>query len=223
MGLADRDYMRERYRQRQGLPAQNVSWNDAKSRCELDGDYFTGSWRTRLRHHKARKKALTQALLYAALSAVIIAGVKYRPETTTLFDTLQRWAGRSRFPETGTVSLSPALEMKRVNSRITLQGADDNAVVQLRDIRSGDHVFSVYVRPGERTTLPAPVGRFKIRFIRGQVWNDSRTFFGKQTTHQEVIDPVVFVYDRGHIFDLRLGTDSNLRVRSVSAKPDRIK
>lgn len=34
MGIDDRDYMRERYRQRQGLGAGRTRWNDKKARRE---------------------------------------------------------------------------------------------------------------------------------------------------------------------------------------------
>jgi hypothetical protein len=37
MGIDDRDYMRERYRQRQGLPPQRTTWNERKARRELEG------------------------------------------------------------------------------------------------------------------------------------------------------------------------------------------
>ena len=35
MGIDDRDYMRERYRQRQGLSAGKTQWDDKKARREL--------------------------------------------------------------------------------------------------------------------------------------------------------------------------------------------
>lgn len=37
MGIDDRDYMRERYRQRQGLSAERTTWNERKARRELEG------------------------------------------------------------------------------------------------------------------------------------------------------------------------------------------
>lgn len=37
MGLDDRDYMRERYRERKGLHPGHVQWNDKKARREIDG------------------------------------------------------------------------------------------------------------------------------------------------------------------------------------------
>ncbi|MGT2516817.1 hypothetical protein ACVOMT_23860 (plasmid) [Sphingomonas panni] len=37
MGIDDRDYMRERYRQRQGLPPERTTWNERKARRELEG------------------------------------------------------------------------------------------------------------------------------------------------------------------------------------------
>ncbi|MBB3349797.1 hypothetical protein [Sphingomonas sp. BK069] len=37
MGLDDRDYMRERYRKRQGLDQGDTTWNDKKARREQAG------------------------------------------------------------------------------------------------------------------------------------------------------------------------------------------
>ena len=37
MGIDDRDYMRERYRERQGLPLERTTWNERKARRELEG------------------------------------------------------------------------------------------------------------------------------------------------------------------------------------------
>jgi len=37
MGIDDRDYMRDRYRQRQGLPPERTTWNERKTRRELEG------------------------------------------------------------------------------------------------------------------------------------------------------------------------------------------
>jgi hypothetical protein len=36
MGIDDRDYMRDRYRKRQGLDPGATQWNDRKARVELN-------------------------------------------------------------------------------------------------------------------------------------------------------------------------------------------
>lgn len=220
MGIADRDYMRERYLERQGLPRAETRWNEQKARVDLGDDYFTGSWRTRIRHHQARQKAMLHALLLAAGSAVVIAGVTHRADVMRGVETLWRHVGWSSFPATGTVSVSPGLRMDRVKSRLTLQGAADSAIVQLREPATGRHVMSVYVRPSERTTIAAPTGRFSVHFIRGSDWQDTQRFFGDATRHDQVIGTIDFTAAQGHILDLRLGPDSNLVVRRLNTAPE---
>jgi hypothetical protein len=43
MGIADRDYLRERDRDRRGLRTRKIKWNNRKSRVELDDDVSLGS------------------------------------------------------------------------------------------------------------------------------------------------------------------------------------
>lgn len=43
MGLDDRDYMRDRYRKRRGLPPENTRWNNKKARVERDDGVPLGS------------------------------------------------------------------------------------------------------------------------------------------------------------------------------------
>lgn len=115
--------------------------------------------------------------------------------------------------------MSSVLDMKRVQSRLTVQGASENTIVQLVDARSGAHHLSVYVRAFERVSVPTPVGAYRVRFIHGRQWADARTFFGKGTIQDEVIGAMPFTEQLGHVLDLRLGPDSNLLVRRLSGMP----
>lgn len=40
MGLDDRDYMRDRYQERQGTKFDQTRWRDTKARVEHDGTWF---------------------------------------------------------------------------------------------------------------------------------------------------------------------------------------
>lgn len=129
--------------------------------------------------------------------------------------------GRSGFgfPASGTVSVSSALDMQRVQSRLTVQGAAENTVVQLVDARTGAHRLSIYVRAFERVSVPAPIGVYRVRFIHGRQWADARAFFGRGTVQEEVIGAMPFAKNLGHVLDLRLGPDSNLFVRRLPGNP----
>lgn len=78
MGLADRDYMRERYRDRQGLPSEATVWKDSRARVELRGDYLTGRWRTRIRRHFAVRRRLISATLTGIACLLLVADFKNR-------------------------------------------------------------------------------------------------------------------------------------------------
>lgn len=218
MGLADRDYMRERYRARQGLYGQTV-WNDGKARRELDGGkYFSGRWRARLRRHHALRRKLLSVTLVSLVAVLLVAGTRNHGWLAARFTALT--TGRTGgFPASGTVSVSSALDMTRVQSHLTVQGAAENTIVQLVDSRTGAHHLSVYVRAFDRVSVPAPIGAYRVRFIHGRHWADARAFFGNGTVQEEVIGAMPFTKNLGHVFDLRLGADGNLLVRRLPGKP----
>ncbi|OYY89854.1 MAG: hypothetical protein B7Y45_10560 [Sphingomonas sp. 28-66-16] len=220
MGLADRDYMKERYRARQGLSPEGVRWNDRKGRCELEPDYFAGAWRARIRQHYATRKRLLQAGLMSVAGTVLVVGAHKNEWLAEHLAVFFPSSAAASFPASGTVSVSPMLNMRRVKSHLTLQGSDENAIVQLIDARSGSHTLSVYIRAFERVSVPAPTGNYRVRFIHGRNWMNPRTFFGSGTAHEEVIGAMPFTQTFGHVFDLRLGPDSGLAVRRLSLKPE---
>lgn len=219
MGLADRDYMRERYRARQGLSGQTV-WNDWKARRELDNaSYFSGRWRARLRRHNALRRKLLSVTLMSLVAVLLVAGTRNHGWLAERFAALTIGRSGFGFPASGTVSVSSALDMQRVQSRLTVQGAAENTVVQLVDARTGAHHLSIYVRAFERVSVPAPIGVYRVRFIHGRQWADARAFFGRGTVQEEVIGAMPFAKNLGHVLDLRLGPDSNLFVRRLPGDP----
>ena len=248
MGIDDRDYMRERYRKRQGLDPGGTTWNDRKGRLKLfrfgfrksvplgsaswisgtskpswfeeinrGHDYQRGRWRP------ARAKPdRTIAVLLASvmLGSTAVLGVINREWLGNHAAAIAAKWTRPAFPASGSVSVSPSLDLKRVNSSLTLQGSGNDSVVQMIDAGTGEHRLSVHIRAHERVTVPAPVGRYRIHFIHGPRWTGDAALFGKGTVRDEVVGTMAFTPGRGHVLDLRLGPDSNLSVRRLPAPVD---
>lgn len=104
MGLADRDYMRERYRARQGLPSGKTVWNDGKARCELGDDkYFSGSWRARIRRHYALRRKLLGVTLMSLVAVLLVAGTRNRDWLASRLAALSIGRTGFGFPASGTV------------------------------------------------------------------------------------------------------------------------
>ena len=249
MGIDDRDYMRDRYRKRQGLDPGATQWNDRKARVELNRfgfrksvplgsaswisggskgswfearnrghDYQRGRWRTRPRFTPAPYwQALGVGVAIALVLAAWAGQGQIKRATSSLFASIV--GTNTGFPESGTVAVSSSVDLRTVRSHLTIQGGADNSIVQLLDPATAKNRLSVYVRAFERVTVPAPLGQYRVRFIHGREWADSRTFFGKGTLHDEVAGVMLFTRRVGHTLDLRLGADSNLVVRRIAAKP----
>ncbi|MBS89792.1 MAG: hypothetical protein CL858_04670 [Cupriavidus sp.] len=238
MGLDDRDYMRERYRQRQGLPAQGLRWNDRKTRCELDvplgsaswvsGSARKGSWfEAKNRGHdyqrgrwrpKRSSGTLRTAIVAGVAVALLATGIGARGWIAQRYEALVYPQGRG-FPASGTVSVPVGLDLKRVVAKLTAQGGAENTIIQMIDAKTGRNALSVYIRAHERVTVPVPIGRFRLRLVHGREWTDAKTLFGKGTIHDEIEGTMRFTRKLGHILDLGLGRDSNLTVRRIAARP----
>lgn len=245
MGIDDRDYMRERYRQRQGLPPERTTWNERKARRELEGRgyqkavplgsalWISGngkrqSWFERKnrghdyqhgRWRPSRKATFPSGLIALSLTAAIIAtGFGARDWMVERYRAIILAQGHS-FPASGAVSVPANIDMKRVVAKLTVQGGSENTIVQMIDVQTGRSALSVYVRAHERVTVPAPIGGFHMRLVHGREWTDGRKLFGKGTLHDEVDGVMRFTRKVGHVLDLRLGHDSNLAVRRINLRP----
>ncbi len=225
MGIDDRGYMRERYRQRQGLPPERTTWNERKARREMPAgspwfekknrghDYQRGRWRPR-----GRIALYRGALVASMLVVLLVVGIGGRSWFADQLVATILSEGRS-FPASGTVSVPANIDMKRVVARLTVQGGPENAIVQMIDATTGRNALSIYVRSHERVTVPVPVGRFHMRLVHGREWTDSRALFGKGTLHDEIAGVMRFSRTIGHVLDLRLGEDSNLVMRRIALPP----
>jgi hypothetical protein len=257
MGLDDRDYMRERYRKRQGADPGQVQWNDQKARREFaragyekavptrevplgsaswigknagfanggawfarknrGHDYQRGRWRSR---GKGRDP-ISRMLLGVSLTAILVCvGVGGRLWLASQMSAMLVGRFGGSFPASGSVVVPSDLDMKKVRSRLTLQGSRENSVVQLIDAATMRATMSVYVRAFERVSVAAPTGQYRVRFIHGAEWKDPETFFGRKTVQDEVLGILPFTPSLGHVLDLGLGPDSNLVVRRLPGKPE---
>lgn len=160
--------------------------------------------------------AICSALI-VVLAAVAVGGRLYMAEL--MARTITGVAG-TNFPETGRVHVAADLPLAMVASSLTAQAASENTIVQLFDTRSGQHTLSVYVRAYQRVTIPAPIGLYDVRVIRGRGWWGSRRYFDHSTTYDAIDGPMLFTPRHGHVVDLRQGPDSNLVLRRLSNAPE---
>ena len=248
MGLDERDYMRDRYRQRQGLEPGATQWNDKKARRELAAAGHkkavplgsaswisatsTGSWfaskdrghdyqRARWRPRRSRRSPLLTMALRAGLVVLLVAagiGGRFWLAESMSAVLVDRF-GQS-FPASGSVIVPSSLDMRVVKSRLTAQGGRENSIVQLVDVTTMRPALSVYVRAFERVTVAAPTGQYRVRFIHGPRWGGPDRLFGSGTVQDEVIGVMPFTRSIGHVLDLRLGPDSGLAVQRLSSKPE---
>lgn len=250
MGLDDRDYMRERYRKRQGLddgkvrwgfgkaardaraakvrdaksvPLGSASWIDAKSRVEFTEPWFS----TKNRGHDYQKGRYRPSPRFKAhplqgwilgLSALLTLIPMYGAAKQSGW--IPDLAAAQSFPESGSVTVATSLSTKRLTSWLEVQTSNANAVVQLIDPVTREHVLSIYVAGDDRVRVPVPRGTYQMRLIGGQKWHGPIRFFGPNTSYETVVKPMTFERTATHIIDLRRRPDGNLHTRLNVTRPE---
>jgi len=213
MGLDDRDYMRERYRDRaKKTPTGRMegAWFDSVNR---GFDY------QRSRYWSLRGNAGgTLRWLPFALSLLLIA-IPFLGEAQRA-GWLPDGAAAMPFPESGSVTVENGVTRKRISSFLTIETADANAVVPLFDPASGRHIISVSVSKNDRIRVPVPQGTFRMRLIEGQKWHGPAHFFGSNTSYETVAELMSFEPRTGHIIDLHRRPDGNLKTRIMLTRPE---
>lgn len=236
MGLDDRDYMRERYRKRRGLPPQDTRWNDNGARVERDdassdGTTRGGPWfapknqgfdyqKNRWRPGRAKSRPAWLNYVPLGLSALLIAIPMFGDAKRHGW--LPDFEREVTFPDSGSVTVARDLNMKRVTSSLLVQTSDANAVVQLYDPETHQHVFSVYVRGNDRVRVPVPRGTYEMRLIEGMKWHGPERFFGRNTAYEIVAKPMVFVHRGGNGIDLRRRPHGGLPTLQMMSDPDKL-
>ena len=158
MGIDDRDYMRKRYAERQGL-----RWNDRKGRIEYD-EY------DRIANADGRGgngRASSRVGLRPGRPLVIMIGV------AGLWLTGLEIYERTRheaFPPSGTVAVSANLSQPRDRGQFHIAGGPHNAVVQLLDPTTKTPQFAIFLQANEVRTVEVPAGEWLIRIADGKTW-----------------------------------------------------
>lgn len=233
MGLDDRDYMRERYRQRRGLDPGKTQWNDRAARVEMahqkhkkavplgsggggDGGWFAPknrnfeyrTWRQRpavvLRQHPAQKWIFL-------LSAVSFLFPAYREIKRAGW--LPDWEEAIPFPSSGSVTVNREIDPRTATSRLRVITAAANAVVQLYDASTGVHIISLYVRRDDEVNVPVPPGTYRVKIVEGDKWHGREKYFGSSTTSDTVVATMTFGRHLTHCIDLHRRPDGNLPTR----------
>lgn len=158
MGLDDRDYMRDRYRQRQGakrdVPLGSASWIGQAAQPAASG----GAWFDRKNrghtYQQGRSRGRRPSVLSHArwLIPILCLSTYLVP---MYFDAKRGgWMPDLKpgieFPESGSVTVASNLPRKRITSRLSVQTSDANAVVQLFDprLKTLEQLTRVPILPG---------------------------------------------------------------------------
>lgn len=232
MGLDDRDYMRERYRQRQGLDPGKTQWNDRAARVEMErgqhkkaspiggsgggGGAFAARNRNPdygTRHHRPAvvlRSHPAQKWIFL-LSAVSILFPAYREIKRAGW--LPDWERAAPFPSSGSVTVNREIDPRTATSRLRVITATANAVVQLYDAETGVHIISLYVRRDDEVNVPVPPGTYRVKIIEGDKWHGRTKYFGSSTTSDTVVATMTFGRHLAHGIDLHRRPDGNLPTR----------
>jgi hypothetical protein len=229
MGLADREYMRERAGQR--------IWNDRKGRVELDGSPAGGAWfEAKNRGHDYQKGRWKPPARGSSGSSPLFRGSQARLQGFLLLlcavapligfyhvAKRQGWLGEWSqaaeipFPASGSVTVNRAVDPRTARARFSVRTADANTVAQLYTL-GGQHVLSLYVRANDDVTTNVPPGRYRLKIAEGQRWYGER-FFGTSMTYETAVEDVILTRRQGFGIDLHRTPAGTLRTRPNFSSP----
>ena len=228
MGLDDRDYMRDRYRERQGgkreVPLGSASWIGRAAQPAGSGggwfekknrgqDYQRGRYRPRRSSPLRHARWLIPVLCLLTYVIPMYFDAKRGGWLPDLMPGIP-------FPESGSVTVPTHLSQKRITSSLTVQTSDANAVVQLFDPETDEHVLSVYVAGNDHVVIPAPRGTYRMKIVEGRKWHGPTRYFGPNTQYETVLKLMTFSQRMGNGIDLRRRVDGNLHTRPMITNPE---
>lgn len=178
MGIADREYMKARYRRLKGL------------------DEFGDSDRRRLGQTRpkrdSRKLNFRQFRTYMPLIALAYIATQHSQHLTPWLSPIVQ------FPESGSVTVSTTLETAKANSHFQITASDKDSVIQLFDPATDAHILSIYIRRNETRRVPVPSGTFTIRIAQGLNWYGQHRFFGETTKYDRANENMTFTKATGN-------------------------
>lgn len=228
MALDDRDYMRDRYRQRQGanrdVPLGSASWIGQTAQPAASGSAWFERKKRGHTYQQGRYRGRRPSVLRHArwLIPILCLSTYLVP---MYFDAKRGgWMPDLKpgieFPESGSVTVASNLARKRITSRLSVQTSDANAVVQLFDPDTEEHVLSVYVAGNDKVVIPSPRGTYRMRIVEGRKWHGTKNYFGPNTQYETVLQLMTFPKGGGNGIDLRRRVDGNLPTRPMLSDPE---
>ncbi|MDO7836878.1 hypothetical protein Q4610_17670 [Sphingobium sp. HBC34] len=171
MGLDDRDYMRDRYRRRQGLPPIGRSPRSA-SASKAVSELGSG---------------LVRFLLIGGL-AVLTPLVLVKVYTGALTAQFQSMIPVP-FPKSGSVYVTKAVDLQRRQGllRLKADGFSSNGYfILFHEIEAGKDVLGFYLRGGDNIAVPMPVGEYRVRIASGNTgfWRGIEHLFGSTNARE---------------------------------------
>lgn len=188
MGLADRDYMRQRHARRQGL-----RWNDRCGRVELDEADLVNRQYARRRRPRSGGALFARPISRRSVRWLVLVTSFLVIGSSLVADYLR--ASRHAFPPSGSVIATQDLAGRRITGRLAITSASDPAIVRLLTPGSARRVLSIYMRPHSRRIVPVPAGLWSVQVASGPVWLGPQKLFGP-CTHVMTGRGLVRVRDR---------------------------
>lgn len=199
MGLDDRDYMRARYRRRQGLAPSRQS---APARQGL-GDVSI---------------ALAKGFIIAGL-AVLTPFVLTKVYTDAITEQFQSMIPVP-FPKSGSVYVPRSADLRKRQGFLRFTPSapwSTGYFVLLHDIEDDRDVLGIYLHGGDAIGLPVPVGRYRLRVASGNVgsWRGMGHLFGR-TVGRELVGVLSVSTNTDRAVDLesRVSRDLGLKPNS---------
>ena len=220
MGIDDRPYMRERYRERKGLVGMETEWNDKRARRE-HVNHERGRYRTR-KARRSKSSFMHSLLVDVALPAVFAIGggyAIYRFYLATMIPAFQAMVPVP-FPASGTVYLTDQTDLDRRQGMIRFKAPERLAtsyVLMLHDVVGNHDVLGVFLGGGKRTATPVPVGTYRVRVAEGNpgAWKGPERLFGT-TVGRELMLPLTVTTRTDKTLSLDTPVARNLQIAQNS-------
>lgn len=172
----DGDYRHERYVRRRGM-----MWDRRPAQLEydeVDVVHYRAPRRSLVPRYPAlpyRRRPISPSQYVAMILLLLLVGAVI----------WWWWSGDGgeyrRFPPSGSVTAANTLRPGSATAILALHAGTRNAIVQLLDPETNDHVLSIFMREGERRAVPVPPGNWHLRVIEGHGWLGPRRLFGQGT------------------------------------------
>lgn len=210
MGLDDRDYMRDRARQRAGHFRKPI---------DMEFNYTTGRWEEPKPKRASRRptsKARTRGFRFLTPWTMSIAAVALLLSYYYI-KTARELAGHANrafyeqpqpFPQSGEFKVRGA-QARQATAHFAITAGDRNAVVEL--VRpDGTTVFMTFVRMNEMAGVLVPQGTWTLRLAVGETWYGEKYMFGYSGAFADSRRPIIIGPGEGRILDLRHVFNGNL-------------